>query len=56
MSLGVGLEMWSLKVKNYEVQDFVNCVASIDLIDIRAVWVSFYWASPKVCSKLDRDD
>lgn len=43
-----------VKVKNYDVQDFVDFVNSLDLIDIKVVGGCFTWYSPKVCSKLGR--
>lgn len=43
-----------LQIKNYEISDFVDCVASIDLIDIKYVGCFYTWSSPRVCSKLDR--
>lgn len=43
-----------LKVTNYETNDFVDCVASVDLIDLKYVGCFFTWMSPKFCSKLDR--
>ncbi|XP_075481269.1 uncharacterized protein LOC142521981 [Primulina tabacum] len=43
-----------LSIKNYETQDFVDCVASLDLLDLRFTGCFFTWMSPKVCSKLDR--
>lgn len=43
-----------LMVKNYETKDFVDCVASLDLIDVKSIGCFYTWMSPKVCSKLDR--
>ncbi|XP_073271517.1 uncharacterized protein [Primulina huaijiensis] len=43
-----------LKVKNYETKDFVDCVAILDLLDLKFSGCFYTWMSPKVCSKLDR--
>lgn len=43
-----------LNVTNYQTKDFVDCVASLGLTDLRYVVCSFTWMSPSVCSKLDR--
>ncbi|XP_073039156.1 uncharacterized protein, partial [Primulina eburnea] len=43
-----------LMVKNYDTKDFVDCVATLDLMDLRQVGCAFTWSNPKVCSKLDR--
>ncbi|XP_073046253.1 uncharacterized protein [Primulina eburnea] len=43
-----------LQVKNYETKDFVDCVASLDLLDLQHTGCYFTWSSPSVCSKLDR--
>lgn len=43
-----------LNVKNYEIIDFVDCVAHLDLLELRFVGCFYTWMSPKVCSKLDR--
>ncbi|XP_073060321.1 uncharacterized protein [Primulina eburnea] len=43
-----------LMVKNYDIRDFVDCVATLDLLDLRQVGCAFTWSNSKVCSKLDR--
>ncbi|XP_073295036.1 uncharacterized protein [Primulina huaijiensis] len=43
-----------LKVNNYEIKDFVECINSIDLMDLRSIGCFYTWMSPRVCSKLDR--
>ncbi|XP_073049432.1 uncharacterized protein [Primulina eburnea] len=42
-----------LKVKNCETKDFVDCVAILDLLDLKFSGCFYTWMSPKVCSKLD---
>lgn len=43
-----------LQVKNYETSDFVDCIGTLDLVDLKSLGCYFTWMSPKVCSKLDR--
>ncbi|XP_073025316.1 uncharacterized protein [Primulina eburnea] len=42
-----------LPITDYNIKDFVDCVSSLDLIDLRYIGCKFTWYSPKVCSKLD---
>ncbi|XP_073275385.1 uncharacterized protein [Primulina huaijiensis] len=43
-----------LRVRDYDTRDFVDCVSSLDLLDLKFIGCLFTWRSPKVCSKLDR--
>lgn len=43
-----------LQVRNYDIIDLLDCVASVDLIDLKHVGCFFTWMSPKVCCKFDR--
>ncbi|XP_073291645.1 uncharacterized protein [Primulina huaijiensis] len=43
-----------VNIRNYDTKDFVDCVASLDLIDLKFTGCFYTWMSPKVCSKLDR--
>lgn len=47
-------ETGRLKVKNFETQDFVDCVSHLDLLDLHFVGCFYTWISPRACSKLDR--
>ncbi|XP_075475225.1 uncharacterized protein LOC142505973 [Primulina tabacum] len=42
-----------LAVRDYDIKDFVECVSSLDLLDLNYIGCLFTWYSPKVCSKLD---
>lgn len=43
-----------IHVQNYEIKDFVDCFAHLDLHDMRSMGCTYTWMSSTVDNKLDR--
>lgn len=41
-------------IRNHEIDDFGECVSSLELLDIHSVGCYFTWLKGDVCSKIDR--
>lgn len=39
-------------MKNYDISDFVDCVGTLDLMDLKQSGCHFTWMSPKVVLNL----